>query len=402
MTSKELMQTMEQYGAHNYHPLDVVLTKGLGSKVWDVDGNEYLDFLSCYSALNFGHQNPILVKALESQLKRLAVCSRAFYSDELALFSKELADFCGLESVLTMNSGTEAVESALKICRKWGYEKKRIPEGKAKFIVMENSFHGRSIAIISFSTEPTYKNGFGPYVSGFEVVPFGDVQAVADAIDANTVGVLVEPIQAEAGILVPPPDYLKKLRDLCTKNGMLLILDEIQTGMARTGKDFCFQHSSIVPDVLILGKSLGGGLLPLSAMVSTREVMDVIRPGQHGSTFGGNPLACAIGRAALRLLKEEGFAEKANHLGKITVGMLTEKRLPQVKEVRGTGFLIGIELEPAAGGARRYTEELAKEGVLCKETHDHVIRIAPPLVISDAELRHGVQKVVSVIQKLAH
>ncbi len=392
---------MERYGAHNYHPLDVVLTRGEGAKVWDLDGKEYLDFLSCYSALNFGHQHPAIVRAMESQLKRLAVCSRAFYSEELAFFSKELAEFCGLETVLAMNSGTEAVETALKITRKWGYEKKRIPENRAKIIVMENSFHGRSIAIVSFSTEPTYKNGFGPFVSGFEVVRFGDIDAVEEAIDEDTVGVLVEPVQAEAGILIPPAGYLKKLRELCTQRGILLILDEIQTGMGRTGKDFCFQHEGITPDVLILGKSLGGGLLPVSAMVSTHQVMDVIRPGQHGSTFGGNPLAAAVGRSVLHLLREGKFSDRAQVLGDLALEALKREKLPKVREVRGSGFLIGIELDPSLGGARRFCEALARVGVLCKETHDHVIRIAPPLVIEEELLRHGINQVVEVITRLA-
>lgn len=393
-----LIEKMAKYGAQNYLPLPVVLSRGEGSRVWDVEGKEYLDFLSCYSALNFGHGHPKLVEALKSQLGKLAVCSRAFHAEELALFSEELAVFCGLESVLVMNSGTEAVETALKISRKWGYERKGVADGRAKIVVMDNNFHGRSITVVSFSSEPRYRDHFGPYTPGFESVPFGDLDRLEKAIDGNTVAVLMEPIQAEAGILVPSSGYLKSVRELTRRRGVLLMFDEIQTGLGRTGHDFCFRHEGVIPDLLILGKSLGGGLLPLSAVVAKRDVMEVIHPGEHGSTFGGNPLACAVGRAALRLLKEEKLSERARRLGELILYELGQSSLPKVKEIRGMGALIGIEMNVESGGARSYCERLAGAGVLCKETHDYVIRIAPPLVISHEDLKSGLHKIIEVIQ----
>jgi len=393
-----LLEKMEKYSAKNYLPLPVMLARGQGAKVWDVDGKEYLDFLACYSALNFGHQHPRLLAALKGQVEKLAVCSRAFHSEELALFCEELATFCGMEQVLPMNTGTEAVETALKLARKWGYQRKQIAEGKAKILVMRNNFHGRTISVVSFSTEAGYREGFGPYTPGFEILEFGDVTAVDKAIDENTVAVLLEPIQAEAGILLPPTGYLSEVRKITRKKNVLFMLDEIQTGLGRTGRDFCFQHEGIVPDVLILGKSLGGGLLPLSAVMASQEVMGVLQPGQHGSTFGGNPLACAVGRAALETLRKEKLSERAETLGKIIREELNRTPLPKVKEIRGKGALIGIEMTPASGGARAYCEKLASLGVLCKETHDYVIRIAPPLTITEAELRSGLQKIIQVIQ----
>jgi ornithine--oxo-acid transaminase len=399
--SEALIKKVEQYGAHNYHPLAPVLSRGKGAKVWDVDGKEYLDFLACYSALNFGHQHPRLVKALVTQLDRLAVCSRAFYSELLCEFSEKLAKFCGLDSVLPMNSGTEAVETALKIARKWGYEKKKVAAGRGEIVAMKDCFHGRTIAVISFSTEESYRAGFGPFVPGFPVVPFGDLDALGKAINENTIGVILEPIQAEAGILLPPVGYMKQVRALCDKHNVLMIVDEIQTGMARTGKNFCYEHEGAKPDILILGKSLGGGLLPVSAVVARKEVMDVIRPGQHGSTFGGNPLGCAVAMETLDLMVEEKFAQKAAALGELAMAGFNATKLPKVKEIRGKGALIGIELDPSAGGARRYTERLAEVGVLCKETHDNVIRIAPPLVITESELKVGIDKIASVIKELA-
>lgn len=400
MNSKELISLVDKYGAHNYHPLPVMLVKGKGSQVWDKEGKEYLDFLSCYSALNFGHQHPKVVEALKSQVDKLAVCSRAFYSEELCLFSEELARFTGLDMVLAMNSGAEAVETAIKISRKWGYKTKNIPENKANIVVMQNNFHGRTVTLVSFSSEPLYKNDFGPFTSGFKVVPFDDVKAIESAIDENTVAVLMEPIQAEAGILVPAPGYLKKVRELCDSKNVLLILDEIQTGLGRTGKDFCYQHENILPDVLVLGKSLGGGLLPLSAAIAKKSVMDVIRPGEHGSTFGGNPLACHVGRTALKVLKEERLSERSARLGEIIFSKLSEQKLPIVKEIRGRGALVGIELKEESGGARKYCERLGEMGVLCKETHDYVIRIAPPLNIDEKLLLQGIEKVTQVIKDI--
>ncbi|NBW97968.1 ornithine--oxo-acid transaminase [bacterium] len=395
--TENLIHKAETYGAHNYHPLPLVLRKGHAAEVVDVDGNRYLDFLSCYSALNFGHQHPVLVKALLDQLEKLAVCSRAFYAEEFGYFSEELAKFTGLEMVLAMNSGAEACETAIKIARKWGYEKKRVAHDQANIICFENNFHGRTVTIVSFSTDPDYRDGFGPFTPGFKIVPFNDPQAVENVIDKNTVGVFIEPIQAEAGILIPDAGYLKKLRNICDRNNILLMVDEIQTGLGRTGSDFCFQHDGIQPDLLILGKSLGGGLLPISAVVGNKSVMEVIRPGQHGSTFGGNPLACAVARAALKVLREEGLSQRASHLGKKVLERLSNVPSSIIREVRGQGLLIGIELKESAGGARKYCEALAKRGVLCKETHQHVIRVAPPLNIPEAALDQGITQIISVL-----
>lgn len=398
--TQELLSTIDRYGAHNYLPLPVVLNRAEGSTVWDVEGKSYLDFLSCYSALNFGHQNPKLVKALVDQAGKLALCSRAFHSEELVHFSKELADFVGLDQVLPMNSGAEAVETAVKIARKWGYTKKKI-SGEANILVFENNFHGRTITIVSFSTEPDYRAGFGPFTPGFKSVPFGSIADLEAAIDANTVGVLVEPVQAEAGILLPKPGFLKQVRELCTRKNVLLLVDEIQTGLGRTGRNFCFEHDGATPDLLILGKSLGGGLLPISAVVGRADVMNVIQPGQHGSTFGGNPLACAVARKSIALLRDERLAERAARMGRGVLEMLQAANLPKVKEIRGLGALIGIELDPISGGARKYCEEIAQQGVLCKETHTYVIRIAPPLTIEEADLKKGVETIIRVIRSFA-
>ncbi len=395
--TQKLIDTYDRYGARNYLPLPVVLERGEGSTVWDVEGKSYLDFLSCYSALNFGHQHPALIQRMFEQAKKLSLCSRAFHSEELCLFSKELAEFTGLEQVLPMNSGAEAVETAVKVARKWGYDQRGI-QGEANIIVFENNFHGRTITIVSFSSEPDYKAGFGPFTPGFKQVPFNSLSDLESAIDANTVGVLMEPIQAEAGILIPEPGFISGVRDLCTRKNVLLILDEIQTGLGRTGKDFCFQHDGIKPDLLILGKSLGGGLLPISAVVGSAKVMGVIHPGQHGSTFGGNPLACAVSRTAMELLRKEKLSERSAWVGNTVMEMLEAKPLPGVKEMRGRGALIGIELEEATGGARKYCERIASQGVLCKETHTYVIRIAPPLNISESDLRKGVEIIIEVIR----
>ncbi len=399
--TSDLIQKVETFGAHNYHPLPLVLQRGKGARVWDVEGNEYLDFLACYSALNFGHAHPRLIATLKEQAEKLAVCSRAFHSEELSLFCEEITQFCGMEMVLAMNSGSEAVETALKIARKWGYEKKGVRANHAKIIVADNNFHGRTISIISFSSEPGYRDGFGPFTPGFESVPFGDVAAIKAKIDADTVAVFLEPIQAEAGILLPPTGYLAQVKALCEAKNVLFILDEIQTGFGRTGKDFCFQHENIKPDLLVLGKSLGGGLLPLSAVVGRRDVLEVIRPGQHGSTFGGNPLACALGRTVLKVMRDEQFSQKAEKIGNVIRQELSREALPLVTEVRGKGALIGIELDSKAGGARRYCEALYQKGVLCKETHDNVIRIAPPLVISLEEALAGTKKIGDTIRQLA-
>lgn len=391
------MELASRHGAHNYNPLPVVLSQGSGAKVRDVDGKEYLDFLACYSAVNFGHGHPRLVEALRQQAETLSVSSRAFHSDQLCLFVEELAKFCGMDRVLPMNSGTEAVETAIKLARKWGAEKKGVPDGEQKIVVMENNFHGRSITIVSFSTEPTYRDGFGPFTDGFEIVSFGDASAIDHLVDEKTVGVLLEPIQAEAGILIPEEGFLSEVREICWRKRALLILDEIQTGMGRTGREFCYEHEGAKPDLLILGKSLGGGLLPVSAVVGTDEVLGVLRPGEHGSTFGGNPLGCAVARTALKVLREERLAERAAKLGAHAREKLTRLKSSLIKEVRGKGLLIGVELKPEAGGARKFCERIAQKGVLCKETHDHVIRIAPPLIIGEEDLDRGLDTIASVL-----
>jgi ornithine--oxo-acid transaminase len=398
--SQDLLSIVNRYGAHNYKPLPVVLSRGDGSRVWDVDGKEYLDFLSCYSALNFGHHHPKLVARLLTQVQKLALCSRAFHSEELCLFSKELAEFVGLDQVLPMNSGAEAVETAIKVARKWGYEKKKI-QGDANIVTFSNNFHGRTITIVSFSSEPDYRAGFGPFTPGFKEVPFDSLADLEAAIDGNTVGVLVEPIQAEAGILVPRSGFLSGVREICNRKRVLLMIDEIQTGLGRTGKDFCYLHENAKPDLLILGKSLGGGLLPISAVVGTEEAMGVIQPGQHGSTFGGNPLAAAVSRCALELLQSEKLSERSQKWGAWAMEKLSSAKLPKVKEIRGLGMLIGIELEESSGGARKYCERMAHEGVLCKETHHVVIRVAPPLVISESELERGLDVIIRVVRELA-
>ncbi len=411
MKNKDYVQKLEKYSAHNYAPLPVVLSRGDGAKVWDVEGKEYIDFLACYSALNFGHGHPSILQVLQDQASQIALTSRAFCSKEMADFCEDLSLFCQQSFsrasvsetrddllVLPMNSGAEAVETTLKAMRKWGYETKGIPDEQAEIIVMENNFHGRTVTIVSFSSEPSYRNGFGPFTPGFHTVPFGDAAALERSVTQNTVGVLLEPIQAEAGILIPPAGYLKEVRAICDRHHILLALDEIQTGLCRTGKNFCFEHEGISPDVLILGKSLGGGLLPISATIARREVLNVFQPGQHGSTFGGNPLACAVGSKVISLLKDGHFALQADSIGKITQEVFKQMKSPWVKEIRGRGALIGIELYPEAGGARKYCEALMERGVLCKETHDHVIRIAPPLVIKDSELRQGLAAICDVLQ----
>lgn len=376
-----------------------MLSKGEGSWVLDTNGKRYLDCLSAYSALNFGHARPELVSTLAHQSQKLALCSRAFLSEELTLFCRDLALFCGLEAVLPMNSGTEAVETALKVARKWGVERKKIAPERSKIIVMANNFHGRTITVISFSTEANYRDGFGPYTPGFEIVPFGDAEALQRACTPETIAVLMEPIQAEAGIVIPPAGYLKEVRKICSRVGCLLILDEIQTGLCRTGSNFCFQPEGIQPDILIVGKSLGGGLLPISAVVTRRDIMDVIQPGQHGSTFGGNPLAAAVARRSLSLSQELKLNDRAKKIGGTIRSALAKIKSPLVHEVRGCGALVGIELLPSAGGARRFCEALLSKGVLCKETHDHVIRIAPPLTIEISDLNWGLEQIVEVILK---
>ncbi len=381
MNTQDFINMEEQYGAHNYHPLDVVIEKAEGVWVYDVDGKRYLDCLSAYSAVNQGHVHPEILKALVEQAKKVTLTSRAFRNDQLPLFYKELSEMTGYEMSLPMNSGAEAVETAVKLARKWAYQVKKVPRHQAEIIVASNNFHGRTITIISFSTEPLYRDDFGPFTPGFVVVEYGNADAVKKAITANTAAVMLEPIQGEAGVIIPPAGYLKQVAEICRKNNVLLVADEIQTGLARTGKLFASHHEDVRPDVVIVGKALSGGFYPVSAVLADKPILGLFTAGEHGSTFGGNPLAAAVARASLRVIREEKLAERAQQLGDYFVEQLSEIPSPYVKEVRGKGLLIGVELKPEAKGARRFCEALQKKGILAKETHDNVIRFAPPLVI---------------------
>ncbi|HAR36426.1 MAG TPA: ornithine--oxo-acid transaminase [Acidobacteria bacterium] len=400
MENRDYIVLEDLYGAHNYHPLDVVVTKAKGIWMWDVEGKKYLDFLSAYSAVNQGHCHPRIVKTLQKQAKRLTLTSRAFRNDQWPLLAKELCDLTGFNQVLPMNSGAEAVETAIKIARKWAYQKKGIPQDQAEIIACANNFHGRTITVISFSTEPLYRQDFGPFTPGFKIIPFGDAAALEAAITPNTAAFLVEPIQAEAGILIPPAGFLKQAWEICKKNNVLFIADEIQTGLGRVGRLFACEYEGIKPDLLVIGKSLGGGCYAISAVLSTNEIMGVIKPGQHGSTFGGNPLACAVAREALRVIQDENLVKNAEEKGAYFLEKLKTIKSKKIKEVRGRGLLIGVELWPEAGGARRYCEELMKEGLLCKETHDHVIRFAPPLIIGKKELDWAFKRIKRVFKRL--
>ncbi len=400
MDSRDYILLEELYGAHNYHPLDAVLTKGRGIWVWDVEGRRYLDFLSGYSAVNHGHCHPRIFKVVKDQAKRLTLTSRAFRNDQWPLLAKELCDLTGFEMVLPMNSGAESIETAIKTARKWAYQVKGVPQDKAEIIVCANNFHGRTVTIVSFSTEPIYRNNFGPFTPGFVVIPYGDIDALSQAITPYTTAFLVEPVQAEAGILVPPPGYLREAKRICTENNVLLIADEIQTGLGRTGKLFACDHEEVRPDMVVIGKSLGGGYYPVSATLSARQILGVFKPGEHGSTFGGNPLACAVAREALRVIQDEKLTENAAVAGSYFLDRLKKIKSRHIKEVRGLGLLIGIELKPEAGGARRFCEELKKEGLLCKETHDNVIRFAPPLIIKQKDLGWAYRRLKKVFKLL--
>lgn len=384
-TTEDFIAQEQALGAMNYRSLDVVLARGEGVYVWDVEGRRYLDCLSGYSALNQGHRHPKILQALIDQASRLTLTSRAFRNDQLASFYQEISALTGAHKVLPMNSGAEAVESALKLARKWGYRVKGVAADKAEIIVCANNFHGRTVTVVGFSSDPGSREGFGPFTPGFRVVPFGDAAALEAAIGPDTVAFLAEPIQGEAGVIVPPPGYLKKARALCTRHNVLLILDEIQTGLGRTGKLLAEEHEGIEGDLTLLGKALSGGFYPVSAVLSNSQVMDVLHPGEHGSTFGGNPLACAVARAALRVLVEEGMIENAARVGARLKAGLEAIRSNQVKEVRGLGLLIGVELVAEAGGARAVCEQLMRRGLLCKETHGHTIRISPPLILTDEQ-----------------
>jgi ornithine--oxo-acid transaminase len=391
--------TMEQtYGAHNYKPLDVVLSRGEGVWVWDVDNKKYLDCLSAYSAVNQGHCHPKILQAMIDQAKKLTLTSRAFRNDQLGPFYRELCRLTNSHKVLPMNSGAEAVETVIKTVRKWGYAVKGVPEGKAEIIVCENNFHGRTITIVGFSTDEGSRRGFGPFTPGFRVIPFGDSKALEDAITPHTVGFMVEPIQGEAGVIIPPDGYLKHAKDICEKNDVVLILDEIQTGLGRTGKLLAEAHDGIEADLTLIGKALSGGFYPVSAVLSNTEVMGVLQPGEHGSTFGGNPLACAVARAALRVLKEEGMIENAARMGEYFLKSLQQIQNDKIKEIRGRGLMIGLELFADVGGARRFCESLMTHGLLCKETHDHIIRFAPPLIITRDIIDWAVENIEKVLK----
>jgi ornithine--oxo-acid transaminase len=393
-TADQLMALEDRFGAHNYHPLGLVIREAKGAWVTDVEGRRYLDCLSAYSAVNQGHNHPHIMQALIDQAARVTLTSRAFYNDKLGLFYQKLATFAGMDKVLPMNTGAEAVETALKAARKWGYQVKGVAEGQAEIIVCEGNFHGRTTTIVSFSTEDQYREGFGPFTPGFKVIPYGDADALEAAITPNTVAFLLEPIQGEAGIIVPPTGFLRRAAELCRANNVLLMLDEIQTGLGRTGKTFCYQHEGITPDVLVLGKALSGGFYPVSAMLAREDVMAVFKPGDHGSTFGGNPLGCAVAMAALEVIEQEKLVERSARLGEMVFNRLRAMKSPYITEVRGKGLMVGIELNTAA---RPFCEALWAHGVLCKETHHKVIRFAPPLVVSEEDLMWAVDQLEAVL-----
>jgi ornithine--oxo-acid transaminase len=395
LATKEFIALEDAYGAHNYLPLDVVIERAEGAGVYDVEGKRYLDCLAAYSAVNQGHCHPRILEALIEQARKVTLTSRAFRNAQLPLLYKDLHDLTGMDMALLMNSGAEAVETALKAARKWGYAKKGIPEGQAEIIVCAGNFHGRTISVISFSSDEQYRKGFGPLTPGFKIIPFGDARALREAITPNTCAFLCEPIQGEAGIVIPPDGFLREVAAICRQNRVLLMLDEIQSGLGRTGKLFAYMHEEIQPDVLIIGKALGGGFYPISGVLASKEILGVFQPGDHGSTFGGNPLACAVARAALRVLLEEKLVQRSAELGAYFLAKLQTLRSPLIKEIRGRGLWIGVELnEPA----RKYCEALKEEGVLCKETHGRIIRIAPPLVIQREELDWAFERLQKVLR----
>lgn len=399
MLNTQFIDLENKYVVNNYHPLDLVLSRGHGIWVYDLSGKRYMDFLSAYSSLNQGHSHKKIVDAVKKQVGRLTLTSRAFRNDQLGLFSMELCKLIGFEQVILMNSGTEAVETAIKVARKWGYYKKGVEQNKAEIVVFTNNFHGRTISVVSFSAEEQYRDGFGPFTEGFKIVRYNDIAALKNAIGKNTVAVLVEPIQAEAGIIIPDHGYLEKVAKICHANKILFMLDEIQTGLGRTGKLFAYQHEqNAKPDVLILGKALGGGFYPVSAVLASREVFGLIRPGDHGSTFGGNPLACRVASAAVKVVIEENLTENSATMGEYLIKRLGTIRSEWMKEVRGKGLLIGIELTSKSGGARKFCEQLAHEGILCKETHGMVIRLAPPLIITKAQVDYAFKKIKRVLE----
>jgi len=394
-TTKDYIALEDQYGAHNYHPLDIVISRAQGVWVYDVEGKRYLDCLSAYSAVNQGHCHPKILAAFKEQAEKVTLTSRAFRNDKLPLFCEKLSKLSNMEIVLPMNSGAEAVETAVKAARKWGYKVKGIPADKAEIVVCENNFHGRTTTIVGFSTEHQYRDGFGPFTPGFKIIPFGDADAFEKAVTSNTCAMLVEPIQGEAGIRIPPEGYLKKVEQICKLNNVLFMVDEIQTGLGRVGKFFAFQYEDVRPDAIIIGKALSGGFVPVSAVLARKEVLGVFSPGDHGSTFGGNPLACAVALTALDVIVNEGLVEKSAKLGKYFLDKLKTIKNPHILDVRGKGLFIGVELDRKA---RPYCEALKEEGLLCKETHDNVIRFAPPLVITQEELDWAFERIGKVLE----
>jgi ornithine--oxo-acid transaminase len=400
MQPQDYINLEDELGAHNYKPLDVVLNRGEGVWVWDVEGNKYLDCLSAYSAVNQGHCHPKIMSTMIEQAQILTLTSRAFRNDQLGLLYKELCELTHTHKVLPMNSGAEAVETVIKAVRKWGYQVKGVPKDKAEIIVCENNFHGRTIAIVGFSTDKASRDGFGPFPPGFKIIPYGDAKALKAAITPNTVAFMAEPIQGEAGVIIPPAGYLKEARSICSENNVVLILDEIQTGLGRTGKLLAEEHEGIEADLTLIGKALSGGFYPISAVLSNREVMDVLRPGEHGSTFGGNPLACAVARTSLQVLIEENMIENAAVMGDYFLANLSQIKAPHIKDLRGKGLMLAVELTADAGGARNYCKELMDRGLLCKETHENTIRFAPPLVIVKDEIDWALEQIETVLKKV--
>lgn len=401
MNGKDYIDLEEKYGAHNYHPLDIVIAEAKGIWVTDVEGKKYMDFLSAYSAVNQGHCHPRILQAMIKQAQRVTLTSRAFHNDQLGKFCEQVTQLCEMEMMLPMNSGAEAVETAIKTARKWGYKVKGIPADKAEIIVCSNNFHGRTTTIVGFATEEQYRDGFGPFSPGFVMIPYGDAAALLKAINKNTAAFMVEPIQGEGGILIPKSGFLKEAQDICRANSVLFIADEIQTGLGRTGKLFAYQHEAgVKPDMLIIGKALSGGFYPVSAVISSKKILGVFNPGDHGSTFGGNPLACAIAMEALDVIVEEKLPERSAELGEYLVKRLETISSKHVKEIRGKGLFVGIELHPEAGSARRFCVFLKTNGVLCKETHEHVIRLAPPLVITKEEIDWAFERIKLALETL--
>ncbi len=397
MKTTELIDLEEKFGAHNYHPLDVVINKAQGVWVTDVEGKKFLDCLSAYSALNQGHVHPKILKALTDQAKKVTLTSRAFRNDQLPLLYKELSDLTGYGMSLPMNSGAEAVETALKLARKWGYVVKGIKRHEAEIIVANGNFHGRTISIISFSSEPHYREEFGPFTPGFVEVPYGDSKAIEKAINKNTAAIILEPIQGEGGVLIPPAGYLSEVKRICEKNNILFIADEIQTGLGRTGKLFACHHENVRADITIIGKALSGGFYPVSAVLADADLLGLFTPGEHGSTFGGSPLAAAVARAALKVIQDEKLVERSAEMGEYFMTELRKIESPHIKEIRGKGLLIGVELHPEARGARRFCEALMQKGILAKETHDNVIRFAPPLIIDQKTLDWALKRIRTVL-----